>query len=114
MALDFGKRLKNIEKELLDLKTGSSFVSTRNAQYTPTALVYTGMYRIVFDNRDENVFSLVYAGKSDNGVNGVAYPRTPSGNIQDVEIYSDSFTQGTELVPMAVISNVPVISITRI
>lgn len=115
---NFEQSIKTIEKEVLALKTASQYTSVRSVNYSSATLVYTGLYRINYGGDDEPVFSFLYVG-TDSGHKGLAYARTPSGNTQVVEINSYYFDYGTaEIktgnVPLVIVSNKPIISITRI
>lgn len=111
---NFDQMIKDIEKEILSLKTASQYTSIRSVNFSVSSLVYTGLYRVIYSN-DESVFSFVYLG-TDLGNWGIAYPRTPSGNSQIIEVNTDYYDNGnhTGSVPMVVVSNIPIISITRI
>lgn len=112
---DFDRMIKNIEKEILDSKTASQYTSIRSVDFSVSSPVYTGLYRVVYNNDSEPILSFIYMG-TDLGNWGIAYPRTPSGNTQIIEVDTTFYDAGyqTGSVPMVVVSNVPVISITRI
>lgn len=119
MASEFDEKIKNIEQELTDLKTASEYSSVRSAAVTYSQLVYTGSYRITYDNRGEPVFSIIHTGIiSDEEELGGAMARTPEGNTQTVDVftsYMDSNNQEiVKYTTMVVVSNVPVTDITRI
>lgn len=118
MKNDFDKKIKDIEQELIDLKTANKYTSVRSASYTADALVYTGVYRISYENTDNPIFSIVYCSFMDSHW-GIAYPRTPNGNEQIVEIDttffdSDLSTYVTKQVPLSIASNILVTGIERI
>ena len=113
---DFDIRIKRIEEQLLALKTASEYSSVRTTQFTAVNNVYTGMYMVTYQQGNDEILSTVYCGAA-GGIYGFAYARTPSGNTQIVEVSTDESTeQGwvTHTAPLIVVSNVPVISITRI
>lgn len=118
MKNDFANEIKAIEDELLALKTSAEYTSTRSANYTSTANVYTGIYRLTYESSNEPIFSLVYCGNEPLG-KGFVYARTPSTDTQIIEAdttYYDFDIQAyvTINVPVSVISNRPVVSIERI
>lgn len=107
MKNDFGQMIKNIENEILNLKTASEYASIRSAEYTASISVSTGLYRITYNNDGEPIFSFCYIG-TDISAFGIPYARTPENNSQIIEVLESNPTT------LVVISNVPVISITRI
>lgn len=119
MRENIQKKIKEAEQEILDLKTASEYTSIRSANYTVGTMVYTGVYRITYQSDSiEPLFSFVYTGSYDTDW-GIAYPRTPIDNYQDVEIttdYYDSITDSnkTGTAPIVVIANRPVVSIVRL
>ena len=118
MNSEFDKRLKNIEQELTDLKTASEYSSIRSAAVTYSQLVYTGTYRIEYDNKGEDVFSIITTGIiQDNNTLGKALGRTPVAGVQIVEVFTSyENSQGQEVTKsttMVVVSNVPVLNISR-
>lgn len=119
MGNEFDKRIKNIEQELTDLKTASEYSSVRSAAVTYSQLVYTGTYRITYENRGEPVFSIVHTGIiDDNEELGGAMARTPEGNIQIVEVFTSylnsSYQEVTKSTTLVVVSNIAVAKIERI
>lgn len=113
---DFSDKIKRIEERLLALKTASEYSSVRTTQYSAVSNAYTGMYRVTYQQGNDEILSTVYCGAS-GGIFGFAYARTTSGNIQIIEVSTDEATeQGwvTHTAPLIVVSNVPVTSITRI
>lgn len=118
MKNDFADELKMIEDELLALKTASEYTSLRSANYTSTANVRTGLYRLTYESSDEPIFSLVYCGNVTSD-KGFIYARTPASNAQVIEAdttYYDASSQTyvTISVPVSVVSNRRVIGIERI
>lgn len=114
MAREFEKMVNSLEEEILNLKTASQYSSIRSA-YSVGTTVRTGLYRITYQDTGEDIFSFVTGTPvSDN--NGTVWPRTPTGNNQIVEVNSDAITypSPTSDIRMTVISNIPVVSITRI
>lgn len=119
MNKDFEKELKEIEAELTDLKTASEYSSVRSAAVTYSQTVYTGVYRITYENRGEPIFSFIHTGIIEDEEDlGGAMPRTPSGNVQLVDVsttfINTQFQPVTRYTTMVVVSNVPVVSIERI
>ena len=104
---DFDQMIKKIESELLAIKTASQYTSVRSANFTASVVVQQGLYRIIYQNSGEPVFSFCYIGTNVEEY-GSPYPRTPQGNTQIIEVKYDSSA------PLVIVSNVPVISITRI
>lgn len=118
MKNEFESEIKKIEQELIDLKTASKYTSIRSAFHSTSTLVYTGMYRIRYNNNNNPIFSIIYCNFIGSNY-GLAYPRTPNGNEQIVEIDStyfdgDSEQYVTQHLPLSIASNFPVISIERI
>lgn len=116
MKQQFDEVIKNIEDELLALKTASKYASIRSSQFSASTMVRTGLYRITYESASDEIFSLVYCGVS-GGNWGLAFARTPIGNTQVVEVVTDVNSGGswsTFEAPLAVVSNVPVKSIVRI
>ena len=119
MNNNFEKEILSIERELTDLKTAAEFSSVRSAAITYSQLVYTGVYKITYENRGEPIFSFVYAGIiEDNEDIGDVMARTPSGNVQMVDVstsyINQQFQPETLYTTMVVVSNVPVTRIERI
>lgn len=116
MQNDFDQRIKRLEQELLDIKTASEYSSVKSASFTASTTVYTGEYLITYADGKEDIMSNIYCGTS-QGEWGIAYPRTPNGNTQIVEITSDTYEEGGYVryyVPLSVTSNRKVLSIARI
>lgn len=116
MKNEFDQRIKTIMQELLDLKTASEYSSIRTSNITSSGTITTGLYRVTYDNRGESIISMFY-----NGQPGFCflYPRTPSGNSQVVEVRATRWNNTTQSYDtytnkLVVVSNVPVVSITRI
>lgn len=115
MENDLTTRLKNIERELLALKTSSLYTSTRNAFSASSGTVYTGLYKITYNNNGDDIISQVYFKRLQS--NGDIFARTVSGNTQVVEInttYAAGNSPVTYTTTFYVISNVPVASIERL
>ena len=118
MKNDFDERIKNIEQELLALKTSSLYTSIRTTVATASGSVRTGTYRINYNNNGESIISSVYSNKYKQRYGGI-YPHTPQGSSQLVDInttYPDPDTGDpvTYDISFVVVSNVPVTSIVRI
>lgn len=88
MQDEFTQRIKQIEEELLALKTNSKYTSAKPMEYASVAVTESGVYRITYRNIDENILAMVTN----------AYPtqiftevraRNIQGSIQDVEIFID-------------------------
>lgn len=115
MENEFTKRLKNIEKELLALKTASLYTSTRNIFSASSGSVYTGLYLITYNNQGEKILSQIYFNRQQS--NGDISARTINGNTQIVEInttYAAGNSPVTYTTTFYVVSNVPVTSIVRL
>jgi hypothetical protein len=117
MTQDFESEMKQIEQELIDLKTAAEYTSVRSANFTSGFLAEIGLYKITYTG-SQDILSFVYCADS-SGLwgSGNVYARTPIGNEQYVEVgYSEFVISGstTETVPMVVISNAPIASIERI
>lgn len=116
MQNEFSNRIKNIEDELLNLKTSSEYSSVRSASFTTTTNVYTGLYRIQYEPIDTHIFSIIYTGTSGDEY-GMPYTRTPSANSQVVEVSTTYFDNGSWVTfntPLTILSNAKVVSVTRI
>lgn len=116
MKNDFETRLKNIEQEIIDLKTASKFTSVKTSNITSSGTISTGLYRIVYNTSGETIISMVYTAQPDYCI---LYARTPSGNSQVVEVLTTEWSNDTQSYTtytnkLVVVSNVPVVSITRI
>lgn len=114
MNEDFGDKIKNIEREILDLKTASLYTSIRNTITAYSGTVSTGVYKIIYDNQGENIISDVYTNKNKK-LDGSVSLRTPQGSEQFVDVdTTDRETGVSYSTSLVVVSNVPVVSITRI
>ena len=117
MNNDFANRLKQIELELLALKTSSLYTSIRNVVTAHASNVYTGVYRIDYETNGESIISEVYSDKNKQ-VTGSISLRTPANGSQYVDVDTTYWTQGNESttynVSFVVISNVPVTQIVRV
>lgn len=112
----FEERIKKIEHELTNIKTASDYSSIKSANFTSSYKVTTGLYQINYAQGRTGVFSFVYCGDTGYG-SGIAYPRTPNGFIQIVEIDTDRSSEGqtvTDEANLIIVSNTPVISISRL
>lgn len=107
MNNDFDEKLKQIERELLDIKTASVYSSVKSANFTTSFSVYTGVYQINYEGSNEQVLSNIYCGTS-QGEWGIAYIRTPEINSQIVEVVAD------DPVPLSIASNKKVVSVVRL
>lgn len=114
MANEFEDTLKNIESEILALKTATRYSSTRNASFATPTQVYTGLYRITYNTNSSNIFSFIYDLGNSADSDGMVYARTPSGNTQIIEVNTNIFGGGVAQIPLVVVSNVPVRSIVRL
>lgn len=119
MDNEFDRRLKNIEKEILNLKTSHEYTSVKNARYSASTQVYTGLYKITYENTSEKVFSLVYSGDSGSNWGRYVWDRTPVNNEQVIEVNTTIYNTSTQQyetinAPVAVVSNKKVLSIVRL
>ena len=111
---DFLSRMKNIEMEILELKTSSLYTSVRNTITAFSGTVSTGVYKIVYDNKGERIISDVYTNKYKKSDGSISL-RTPQGSNQMVDVDTTNRTTGQVYsTSFVVISNVPVISISRV
>lgn len=110
----FDEEIKNIEAEILALKTAKEYSSVRSA-YSASVNVQTGLYEIIYQDTGEDIFSFVYGSYVDDNW-GTVWARTPVGNTQIIEINTDKTTypSPTQQATMTIVSSVPVVSITRI
>lgn len=118
MENKFVQEIKEIEAELLALKTGSDYTSIRPASYATAVNVTTGVYQINYEAGDEQIFSIVACTASGQWI-GMVFPHTPGSNSQIVEIstthMSEDATQYiTETTALNIISNRPVTSVQRL
>lgn len=116
MKNDFTEEIKNIENEILALKTASEYVSIRSANYTTTATVQTGLYKITYADGEEPIFSFIQCQRMDT-YHGSADPRTPSGNEQVVEVmtsYLENNSPVTTTSSLVIVSNRPVVGFENI
>lgn len=113
MRNEFDERIKKIEQELLDLKTACEFVSTRSACVETSVAVNTGVYEIKYENpKSDYIATFIIA--SDPLNMAVAYLRTPSNpTTQRVEIVASN-SEGSWTGYVTIISNLPVVSFTKI
>jgi hypothetical protein len=120
MKNDFDTRLKAIERELIGLKTAQRFSSVRTTSISHSNLLTTGNYRVTFDNAGGDILSNFFVNDPSGERNGAVYALPPSGNSQIVQINAtttdppDIYTPIYFSVQLTVISNYPVVSITRI
>lgn len=117
MKNDFDTRLKNIEEELLALKTASEYSSVRNSSITSASRIRTGLYRVNYDTNGQAILSTFYK-EIDSGYCEI-YGRTPTSNSQVVEVVTTTWSNEEQRYityenGLVVVSNVPVASITRI
>jgi len=120
MSKEFESRLKQIEQEILDLKTAAEYSSVRSSSIIDTNPLGTGNYRVIYNNHGHEVISSFFT----RGVQGIrhggadVYP--PEGNTQIVQIDA-SYASGDDptvrvdyTVILTIISNYPVVSIEAI
>lgn len=114
---DFEDRIKKIELELLALKTSSLYTFIRNVVTAHSGTVHTGVYKITYQTNGESIISEVYSDKNKQYYGDIKL-RTPQGNIQyaDVDTTFDNGGGGstTYNASFIIVSNVPVVSITRV
>lgn len=122
---EFEKRIKDIESELLNLKTATEYTSTRSLTSAVIEGVYTGMYLISYLSTDGYIASVAACdeidapGRPGESLLGQAYLRTPNDNTQIVEVDTDYYNFDTRITEtgtcsMMISSNVPITGITRI
>lgn len=116
MANEFVSEIKDIELELLALKTASEYTSVKSVETTPSQDVYTGLYRIDYATNGNEIVAMIYTA-NDNYTR--VHPRTPGASSQIVEIESTRWNNSTQSYEtftnkMIIVSNVPVSSITRL
>jgi hypothetical protein len=120
MKNEFSIRIKDIEDELTALKTAKEYTSVRSSVESTWRNVTTGSFKIVYDSQGEKIMSYFFAQ-----IRGIHYPNifaeTPQGNSQIVKINttyyeasSSGYTPITDYADLTIISNVPILSITRI
>lgn len=113
MQNELDKKIKYIEDELLRLKTSNEYVSTRNAHYSTTTNVDTGLYKITYNNVQSDVVSIGFLGNIGKNEASPPYFRTPSGNTQIIEV-STTVMETIYSYPLTIISNYPVASIEKL
>lgn len=96
MQNEFANRLKNIQNELLNLKTNSKYTQARPINYTSIDVTSSGVYRITYKDNDENILSFVTNALPIQLYEEVL-ARTINGNTQEVEIYIDPDLVGTTI-----------------
>lgn len=114
MKNDFDTMIKEMEAEVLNLKTASEYASVKSS-YSLSTSVRTGLYRITYRATSEPVYAFAFGSRVNDNY-GVAYLRTPSGNTQVVEINTDEITypSPTHTATLTIIANKPILSVTRI
>lgn len=116
MTSGFEGRIKKIEAELTNLKTASEYSSLKSASFSSSFKVRTGLYQINYDPGRTSVMSFVYCDDTGHG-SGIVYPRTPSGNVQVIEVNTDR-TSGADIITdeanLIIVSNRPVNSVIRL
>jgi len=115
MNNEFDKKIRAFKRELLDIKTASTYTSVRSANYLTGVTLSTGLYRVTYQNIGEPVFSLIYR----TGGWGTAKGRTPNVITQDIEVYTDEWDAQSQsivhhTVQIAIASNLAVVGITKI
>lgn len=113
MQNNWDNKIKYIEDELLRLKTSNEYVSTRNAHYSTTTNVSTGLYKITYNNVQSDIVSMGFLGNIGKNEATPPHFRTPSGNTQILEVSTTSMGT-TYSYPLTIISNYSVASIVRI
>jgi len=114
------KRVNDLKKEILDLKTACEYSSTRSAFSDKINNAYTGLYRITYAQTDDYIISIASCSIiSGTEYLGMVDIRTAIGNTQILEVdtdYTNFDTQQIETgtVSLMVSSNTPIVSITRI
>lgn len=117
MRNEFDTRIKNIQNELLALKTAAEYSSIRNAFLSPTIRVTTGLYSVTYNPNGQAIMCEFY--RQDSNIPCRIYGRTPSGNTQVVEVTTTVWSNAEQRYityenGLIISSNVPVVSITRI
>lgn len=122
MENDFSKRIKNIEDEILALKTASEYSSVKSASATSPTTVRTGFYRVTFAPNEEPILARYFIDTSSLGwvaLNFRIYARTPETNSQVIEVNTSisldlGQTATTYDLFLTILSNRQVVSIERI
>lgn len=113
MKNEFDNKIKEIEQELLDLKTACEFVSTRSACVQNSVAVNTGVYQIIYDNpRADHIATFIIADDP-NHMAG-AFLRIPSNTTTQLVDIVASNTEQSWTGRVTIISNLPVVSFTKI
>jgi hypothetical protein len=118
MKNEFAIRIKGIEDELTALKTAKEYTSVRSSVESTWRNVTTGSFEVVYDNQGEKIMSYFFSQiVGDHSPN--IFAETPEGNSQIVQVSTtyydyDSGNPVTFQSDLTIISNVPILSITRI
>lgn len=111
------KRLKNIEEEILHLKKAKEYTSVKSS-YSQQITATTGIYKVVYLNRGQQVLSEFFAGLVQNDY-VVIGARPVNGNEQIVEVQTSYWSNEeqrviTTTISLIAVANYPIASITRI
>ena len=111
------KRLKNIEDEILHLKDAKEYSSVKSS-FSQRVDVYTGIYKVTFDNKNQQVLSEFFANLEEDDY-FIVGARPASGNEQILEVLTSFWSNEeqqivTTTVSLIAVANYPITSITRI
>lgn len=117
MIDELTKRIKNVEEELVRLKTARQYTSIKSANSAQIS-VHTGMYRVTYAGSNGQIISEAFTTLIGRNYASLRM-RPPSDNYQDVEVksyYWDSPTQQfiDQTITLSVVANYPIVSIERI
>lgn len=112
MRDEFSQRIKKIEEELLALKTASKYTSAKPMNYTSVEVNESGIYRLEYQDEDENILSIVLNAWPIQVFEEVR-ARTVGGKFQDVEVYIDPDLVA-EVVELTVLSTSPVVGFSKV
>ncbi|MBP5470023.1 MAG: hypothetical protein J6Z11_12355 [Candidatus Riflebacteria bacterium] len=112
MKNEFDKELKNIEDELLNLKTASEYTSIKSTNYNNSWQVSTGLYQITYDNYGD-IATIAFLGDVETEFSPPDL-RTPNGNKQIIEVVTTDPDGTIYTTNLTLISSQPVLSVVRL
>ena len=121
MRDDFDKKIKNLEREILDLKTACEYTSVRSSSITNSQVLNTGNYQVTFDNDGDEIMSMFFVNDPTGQHFGSVFALPPQGSTQTLLIDATDYQySGATVVPvnfnvrLTAISNYPITNIVKI
>lgn len=121
MNHELESKIKNIEQEILDLKTATKYSSLRSSSTIYSQPLSTGNYRVTYNNHGNEVIALFFTEDTQGYRHGPARALPLNGSTQTVQIdasyaiWNDAqVSRGDFTVILTIISNYPVVSIEAI